>query len=111
MWGVAEVTTLILCGCLPVLPRLRQLFKRKPSYASSNGRPYQMGRTRSDKSKSNPSNPSQSSTTAWVESPYVPLSELGAAAVLSQGADEEDVGHGGIKKTVRIETQLQDNMR
>lgn len=110
MWSIAEVTTLILCGCLPVLPRLRQVFKHKTSYASSSGPTSKMDRAQRDGSKSNPSNPSQSSTTTWVNSEYVPLSELSAVTTSSRGAEENEVGYGGIKKTVRIETQLQDNI-
>lgn len=70
-----------------------------------------MDRIQSDKSKSNPSNPSQLSTSTWIDSAYAPLSEPSAVTVSSGGADEDEVGHGGIKKTVRIETQLQDNIR
>lgn len=108
--SIAEVTTLILCGCLPVLPRLRQVFQHNTSHSPSNERSFKMNITQSNKSKSNPSNPSQSSTTTWIGSAYVPLSELSAATISSRGADEDAVEHGGIKKTVHIETQLQDNI-
>lgn len=108
--SIAEVTTLILCGCLPVLPRLCQVFQHNTSHSPSNGRSFKMDRTQSDKRKSNPSNPSQSSTTTWVESAYVPLSGLSAVTISSRGADEDAVGHGGITRTVHIETQLQDNI-
>ncbi|MCJ1468270.1 hypothetical protein MMC07_006898 [Pseudocyphellaria aurata] len=124
MWGVAEVTTLILCGCLPVLPRLRQIFQRRPSYASSSTQGRRRTFTDRDRSKncnSNPSNPnpSQISTSTWVESTYVPLAGLSAATISSSrgGADERgatdevEIGqYGGITKTVLIETQLHDSL-
>ncbi len=120
--SLAEATTVILCGCLPIAPRFFQLFHSRSKSNGSSRQPFN-GRgslTRSWSKRINLPSISINKTRAarrdtndpdlYLDGQYVPLVEQGSFKSSAKHVPREVVDlemNDGIRKTTCIETKTQ----
>lgn len=115
LWGLAEIATIILCTCFPIMPRFVKLVSDRYS-TSQASKPSSRANVRKSKivkladvqssTDINSGRPPQEEDMAWLEGPYQRLDEHG-----NERAEQKDVVRDlGTKRTVDIEMATWDQL-